>query len=1112
MKKSLRLAIIGVLALTAGVSLSNNSYAAGIVEDTKDAYNNIGVNVKKASIGANDKVDVSRTFVQYGSEGSRSFIRFATAISGPVKSIKYVRTVAGLGTKEKEVTTVYKGIQAAGGVYYYDGSQVVTTASELTNNYYWACYTIEFTTDTYKAADITAYVVVETEEEGAEVIESTPRTESYEDLKNEADNTLYINTVEELKAFRDDVNSGNNYKGKKVELASNIDLANENWTPIGAYQKEFQGSFNGNGYTVSNLKIDDLEVFGAGLFGYAINASFANVNMHNVNIRADQEVGTICGSAKTSTFDNIHVTGELDLYADYGYAAGIVSQGYVKISNCSVLPEGTGSIVVREKTMAGGIVGWMGEGNSYVENCHVKNLEITAWTSLGAITGLLHYDNVMNNCSAENVVLTKTRDGGSPAIGAACGNWVAKANSAEYLTKITNSSFKNIELNGNSAITDAQQVCDYSSLYGAPYNANTMQEKFKAEIKNVSVENIVDNVDRGTSTKVHYIYNLADLKAFRDAVNAGNGYKGQTIVLANNIDLNNEEWYPIGYDEYFEGNFDGNGHTVSNLKVNIDFGAGFISFPKGATIKNLNLHNVNNYADQQVGTIAGWCNEDTIIDNCHVTGTVNLESKTAYVGGIASDGDVSITNCSIKAEGTGVLKAATSTTAGGIIANLSYGNTIANCYVENLDISATKIVGGIVGQLYPTTTLDNCEVKNVTLNKTATTGLPSIGLACGAWVDLDSNPATAITNCTFDNVELNGQAVIASQYAGCDFNVVYGSPYGGLTFAFNVDLTNTTFTNIVDNVERSANGSVLYIRTVEELKAFRDEVNAGNKYQGKTVKLLADIDLANENWTPIGNSTNSFNGTFDGNTHKISNLYVNVAGGRDLGFFGFTQNGEVKNLVVENASVSGRLNVAVVAGTPYTTKYTNITIQGHIEVNGLAYVGGLGGKNGYADVTNVTINADETSYIKADSRENGNAYRTYVGGVIGFMGEGNHTLTNVKSNIDVIGSTCDAGGIVGIAHYGNNFVNCSSSGDVTLTNSEDGVQYEIGGIAGVWHNETGYVVTFTNCSYTGTLSSTYYVEDNALTVENFKHNDLVGSAYNSTVAGILIIDGVEYTA
>ena len=57
------------------------------------------------------------------------------------------------------------------------------------------------------------------------------------------------------------------------------------------------------------------------------------------------------------------------------------------------------------------------------------------------------------------------------------------------------------------------------------------------------------------------------------------------------------------------------------------------------------------------------------------------------------------------------------------------------------------------------------------------------------------------------------------------------------------------------------------------------------------------------------------------------------------------------------------------------------------------------------------IRADKGSYVKAQSE----TYRTYVGGVVGFMGEGNNVLSNVESNIDVIGSTCDVGGITGIA-------------------------------------------------------------------------------------------------
>ena len=213
------------------------------------------------------------------------------------------------------------------------------------------------------------------------------------------------------------------------------------------------------------------------------------------------------------------------------------------------------------------------------------------------------------------------------------------------------------------------------------------------------------------------------------------------------------------------------------------------------------------------------------------------------------------------------------------------------------------------------------------------------------------------------------------------------------------------------------------ISNLEQLKFFRDEVNEGKNYKGKVVQLAADIDLNSEEWTPIGNSTKKFQGTFDGNGKTISNLVIS-GDKSNVGLFGFTTDGEIKNLTVENAEVSGYLNVGVVAGTPYTSKYTNIKVTGHVEVNGFSYVGGVGGKNAYANWTNITVDADETSYVKANSVEdNGDAYRTYVGGVIGFMGEGGHTFENITSNIDVIGSTCDIGGITGIAHYGNNFIN-----------------------------------------------------------------------------------------
>ena len=301
----------------------------------------------------------------------------------------------------------------------------------------------------------------------------------------------------------------------------------------------------------------------------------------------------------------------------------------------------------------------------------------------------------------------------------------------------------------------------------------------------------------------------------------------------------------------------------------------------------------------------------------------------------------------------------------------------------------------------------------------------------------------------------------------------------------------------------------VYIYTVQDFKEFAESVNNGNTYARKTVKLMASLDLNNEEWTPIGNSTTPFKGVFDGNAQTISNLKVTANPKMsNVGLFGVTEDGEIRNLTVQNAEVKGRLNVGVVAGTPYTSKYTNINVIGDIKVDGMAYVGGVGGKNAYANWTNVSIVANEGSYVNANSVENGSAYRTYVGGVIGFAGEGSHKFENITSNIDVIGSTVDAGGIIGIAHYGNIFVNCVSTGNVTLTDPEElSDALQIGGIAGVWHNETGYTVTLTNCEFKGQLYAT--LQDGTV-VETFENKNLVGSAYSANGKGLLVIDGYKY--
>ena len=314
---------------------------------------------------------------------------------------------------------------------------------------------------------------------------------------------------------------------------------------------------------------------------------------------------------------------------------------------------------------------------------------------------------------------------------------------------------------------------------------------------------------------------------------------------------------------------------------------------------------------------------------------------------------------------------------------------------------------------------------------------------------------------------------------------------------------------LADGLAMDEDGNYV-ITNANGLKFFAEQVNGGTTYAGETIKLAVDVDLNNEAWTPIGSKANQFKGTFDGQEKTISNLNVDMADTSDVGLFGYTTNGAVKNLTINNASVKGYLDVGVVAGTPYTSTYDNITLTGDIKVEGFAYVGGMFGKNAYANLSDLTIDASEDSYVKANSVKGDTAYRTYVGGIVGFMGEGGHGITNAVSNIDVYGSTCDVGGITGIAHYGNSFTNCSSSGDVTITSYiDEGDQLEMGGIAGVWHNQTGETVTFTGCEYTGTLSAVQ--GDGTEYTGPFMYDGLVGSAYDPTETGKLVIDGVLIT-
>lgn len=108
-------------------------------------------------------------------------------------------------------------------------------------------------------------------------------------------NDIYvIATADDLLYFATMVNSGST--SIKGILATDIDMSGKIWTPIGTYSVPFQGIFDGNGYTVSNLTMADNASYDyAGLFGYAKNATIQNVIAKNVTLYAKYPMGAVCG-------------------------------------------------------------------------------------------------------------------------------------------------------------------------------------------------------------------------------------------------------------------------------------------------------------------------------------------------------------------------------------------------------------------------------------------------------------------------------------------------------------------------------------------------------------------------------------------------------------------------------------------------------------------------------------------------------------------------------------------------------------------------------------------------------------------------------------------------
>lgn len=348
-------------------------------------------------------------------------------------------------------------------------------------------------------------------------------------------------------------------------------------------------------------------------------------------------------------------------------------------------------------------------------------------------------------------------------------------------------------------------------------------------------------------------------------------------------------------------------------------------------------------------------------------------------------------------------------------------------------------------------------VKNLTLNKITVNGMDAAG---GAGKSIGAAALVGYTaervEITMDNVDVYNSNITnnygnASVYVGhttssitmtdCDaYNCKIAGEAAQKTGTFVGTVTtdgNVTINNCINNAKYNEdqasnygrrlstgqfNGTsikpALTISTAAELTSFANSVNVDHKgYNNDTVVLLADIDLKNVDWTPIGQTgVQEFAGTFDGNGHTIKNLSVDssvptgtdATGGRySSGLFGFSSVGTIKNLTVENATIKGHHNCGVIVG--YTSgKVLNCTVK---------------------KATVVNTCAEETNSEYCGDK---------AGAIAGAVGDPNARIQNCKAYDVSITAGRDLGKLVGAV---NANVNCVTSDcvaeDVTLALDEN---------------------------------------------------------------------------
>ena len=622
-----------------------------------------------------------------------------------------------------------------------------------------------------------------------------------------------------------------------------------------------------------------------------------------------------------------------------------------------------------------------------------------------------------------------------------------------------------------------------------------------------------------------------------------NVFKEKTVHLFADIDLNNQDWTPIGYvntaynnsssKTQFYGHFDGHNHTISNLKIaanpkndnyksNEHYGEyglfGTIGSQAGQTFSNLTINNVTGVVGDTetnlgyVGILIGNAGSNGInIENCHVTGTINLNGLYE-VGGFFGIGKVSVKNCSINAD------------SGSKISSTYYAGALAGCTrsvssITDSTVSGVTITapysGGMVGLGSGTLSINKGSVSNAKITGTEVAG------SVIAW---GSN--TTISDVSIaDNLEVIESDKPTTKKNGYSVAAINGTEYSSLQSAFTAATDGDTITLLADITLSSTarldkaitctlDGDGKIISRADDANFTSDgavcfgSVGDHKDDIGKKVFTVKNVTFSKFKEEIIRSENCTL--TFDGCTFTDNNITANSGRGRHLILF--TQViGTVKNSVFTNNSADMCINFnSQLQDAGALNVSHNDFSENNITGTGVIFTNGSPGEDAiqYNDFENNKINASSGAVIYCSGIVESLTNNLFSGNIItttsatgknGVIALGSKSTNTVINKNAFVNNTSTSAEKFGTIYVGN------SKTDVSSNYWDDGQAPETGENKDIYNSDNGeiinndYAVSYTraeNCGVNVTLPS--FVLTPPAAIEGLVYN---GSAQKLITAG-----------